>query len=64
MISYYLKNFCVIQKGEHYFAVMEGDRYDREPIGEEITSGTSFHNAFKKAKLLQRGYDIAKDYTW
>ena len=43
---------------------MEGDRWDRKPFGAEITSGTSFHNAFKKAKLLQRGYDIAKDYTW
>lgn len=57
---YCLNNFCVVQKGKHYFAVMEC--IFNEPFSEEITSGSSFSNAVKKAKLLQRGYDLAVSY--
>lgn len=48
-----LRHFCIIQKGKHYFAVCEGFR--------ELTSGSSFSSALKKANLLELGYLIRKE---
>lgn len=53
-----LDNFCIIPKGKHYFAVCDGFR--------EITSGSYFSVALKKANLLELGYKIKEEslYEW
>lgn len=48
------ENFVVIRKSNNYFSVLD-------EFGYEITSGKSFGNAAKKAKLLQIGYNSARD---
>ena len=48
------ENFSIRKRSDNYFAVLD-------EFGYEITSGKSFDNAAKKAKLLQIGYNSAID---
>ena len=47
-------HYYVEKKSDHYYGV-----YDM--CGLEITSGTSMWNACKKAKLLETGYEKARE---
>lgn len=47
-------NFTVIKRSDYYFSVLDA-------FGQEVTSGKSFDNAAKKAKLLQIGFNMGKD---
>lgn len=55
----YFRNFVVQKESGNFYGVYES--FMNEKFGELITSGTSMNNAVKKAKLLQKGYDIRKD---
>lgn len=55
-------NFIVLKEADNFQGVYEkypGNSYNRKVI----TSGTTCDNACKKAKLLQIGYDLAKEYS-
>ena len=47
-------NFTVVKRSDYYFSVLDA-------FGQEVTSGKSFDNAAKKAKLLQIGFNMGKD---
>lgn len=46
-------NFTVVKRSGCYFSVLD-------TFGCEVTSGKSFDNAAKKAKLLQIGFNMGK----
>lgn len=48
-------HFTVIKLSNNYFAVFDG-------FGNEVTSGESLNSAAKKAKLLEIGFSVGKDY--
>ena len=48
------EHFRVVKKGHTYWAVETW-------YGQEITSGTSFGNATKKANLLETGYSECRE---
>lgn len=48
-------HFTVIKLSNNYFAVLDG-------FGKEVTSGESLNSAAKKAKLLEIGFNVGKDY--
>ena len=50
-------NFVVIKHKKDYFGV-----YSTLDYTKEITSGTTMAKACKKAKLLQIGFNLHKDY--
>lgn len=55
-------NFIVLKGADNFWGVYEkypDNSYNRKVI----TSGTTCDNACKKAKLLQIGYDLAKEYS-
>lgn len=52
----YFRNFMVQKESENFYGVYESCL--NEKMGELITSGTSLNNAVKKAKLLQKGYNL------
>ena len=59
----YFNNFAVIKESDTFYAVYEkwtnyDNTYNRNYI---ITHGSTLQSACKKAKLLQLGYDLAKD---
>lgn len=55
----YFNNFMVKKESEEFYAVYEHWNYSK--VGNIITSGTSLNIACKKAKLLQIGYNIARE---
>lgn len=46
-------DFTVVKRSDYYFSVLDA-------FGWEVTSGKSFDNAAKKAKLLQIGFNMGK----
>ncbi|NSK75528.1 hypothetical protein [Blautia massiliensis (ex Durand et al. 2017)] len=48
-------HFTVVKLSNNYFAVFDG-------YGKEVTSGKSLNSAAKKAKLLEIGFNVGKDY--
>lgn len=48
-------NFVVRKRSDNYFSVLD-------EFGYEVTSGQSLDSAAKKAKLLQTGFNLGKDY--
>ena len=59
----YFDNFVVVKESNTFYGVYRRfskywKSYDENFL---ITSGTTLHNACKKAKLLQIGYDWALD---
>lgn len=53
-------NFVVAKKSDTYYGVHETGLLSYKPCGPEITHGETLHQACKKAKLLQIGYNICK----
>lgn len=53
-------NFIVVKRSDNHYGVYEKLLYDKPYFDIEITHGTTLHDACKKAKLLQIGYQIAK----
>lgn len=53
-------NFIVVKESKNFYGIYEKG-WDNKRFGNVITSGTSLNNACKKAKLLQIGYDIARE---
>lgn len=56
----YFDNFMCQKEGKTFYGVYES--FFGYKSGELITSGTSMESASKKAKLLQIGYDMRKEY--
>lgn len=55
-------NFIVLKEADNFWGVYE--KYPNNSYNiKAITSGTTCDNACKKAKLLQIGYDLAKEYS-
>ena len=56
------RNFVVVKKKDDFFEVYRNwFSFDERCCGESITSGATLDKACKKAKLLQIGYDLAKE---
>ena len=58
--SVYFKNFVVVKQTNKFYGVYRL-WFDGSIDKELITSGSTLESACKKAKLLQLGYDMAKD---
>lgn len=56
------RNFIVVKKKDTYYGVYEKALLCDDYSGPEITHGETLHAACKKAKLLQIGYDICREY--
>lgn len=59
----YFNNFVVVKESENFFGVYQKwskywNTYNHNML---ITSGTTLQQACKKAKMLQIGYDLARD---
>lgn len=53
------KHFVVEKRSETFYGVYACLPFASEGYGDVITSGTTFHEAARKAKLLDIGYRLA-----
>ena len=53
-------NFIVVKRSDNHYGVYEKSIHDKPLMDSEITHGVTLHDACKKAKLLQIGYDMGK----
>lgn len=59
----YFDNFVVVKESDNFFAVYQkwSKYYTAYNYSVLITSGTTLQQACKKAKMLQIGYNLAKE---
>lgn len=58
----YFDNFVVVKESDDFYGVYKKWSKGYKPYNPNIvTSGTTLNNACKKAKLLQIGYDLARN---
>lgn len=62
----YFDNFVIVKESDTFYGVYR--RFSKQWLSYDknflVTSGTTIHNACKKAKLLQMGYDMALEENY